>query len=139
VQTGDTPRPAPLNYETPSGNTLRLRDVACALLKVAAGAVMFLWFIVSGLLSVHVVGAKLFLMCVYGPGRVWHERLTILEIPRSRPYPVSNGDFIARGHFFHFVISFACWAAMVVGPPLIVDWVWRLIARVSRSRGARRV
>jgi hypothetical protein len=92
---------------------------------------MVLWVIVAGLLSVHWIGAKLFLTCIYGPGRVWHEGLTLLDVPRSRPYPVSNGDFIARGHFGHFLISLACWVVMVFGPLWIVDRAGRLFRRAA--------
>lgn len=65
--------------------------------------VFLLWF------SVYVVGAKLFLICVYGFSRVWNENLTLINIPKTKPYIVSNGDLITEGHFTHFVISCTCW------------------------------
>jgi hypothetical protein len=134
VQARDRPKPI-LNYSPPPPAPIRFRTVVFAVLKFAAGATMILWVLVSLFLATHVVGAKLFLACIYGPTRVWREHLTILEIPKHRPYPVSNGDFITYGHFVHFLISLVCWFAMVIGPLFLIDRIGRLFRprRVAHS------
>jgi hypothetical protein len=62
-------------------------------------------------LSIYVIGAKLFLVYVYGWSRVRAEALTLVSMPKGRPWVVSNGDALAD-HQLHFVISLACWFAL---------------------------
>ena len=62
-------------------------------------------------LSIFVIGAKLFLVYIYGWSRVRAEGLTLVSMPKGRPWVVSNGDSLAD-HQLHFVISLACWFAI---------------------------
>jgi hypothetical protein len=66
-----------------------------------------LWF------SIRVIGAKLFLVYLYGWVRVREDHLTILRMPKGHPWPVSNGDFIDPGATgVHYVIALLCWFAI---------------------------
>src|SRR5258708_2584507 len=67
------------------------------------------WAIGTLLVSIRVIGAKLFLVYLYGWTRVQQEQLRILKMPKNAPWPVSNGDVITQGYFIHFLISGACW------------------------------
>jgi len=70
------------------------------------------WALGTLLFSIHVIGSKLFLVYLYGWTKVQQEHLRILKMPKGSPWPVSNGDLIAEGHFIHFLISGACWFAL---------------------------
>jgi len=70
------------------------------------------WTFGTLMLSIHVVGAKLFLVYLYGWSKVQHEHLRILSMPKAHPWPVSNGDVISEGQFVHYLISLVCWFAM---------------------------
>ena len=63
-------------------------------------------------MSKDVLGARLFLVYLYGWTRVQQEHLRILDMPKRHPWPVSNGDLIREGSFIHFLISLACWLAL---------------------------
>ena len=78
----------------------------------------------SFIFSNLVVASKLFLIYLYGWSRVWHEHLRILRMPKGRPWPVSNGDFINQGFFIHFLIAMACWFALFIPTYLLL---WRLL------------
>ena len=77
-------------------------------------AVLFLvWAMGTLPLSIHVIGAKLFLIYLYGWSNVHHEHLTIVKMSKgSKPWLVSNGDTISSGHFIHWLISLGCWLAI---------------------------
>ncbi len=62
--------------------------------------------------SIDVLGARLFLVYLYGWTRVQQEHLRILQMPKGQPWPVSNGDLIRDGHFIHFLFALACWYAL---------------------------
>jgi hypothetical protein len=64
------------------------------------------------LFSVNVIGARLFLVYVYGWDKVRHEHLRILKMPKGSDWPVSNGDMIREGFFIHYLISLCCWLVM---------------------------
>lgn len=83
------------------------REMGCA-----ATLLWLAWAIATLMFSIHVIGARLFLVYVYGWSRVHQEHLRILDMPKGDPWPVSNGDMIAHGHFVHFLISGACWLAL---------------------------
>jgi hypothetical protein len=70
------------------------------------------WALGTLILSIRVIGARLFLVYLYGWGRVQQEQLRFLDMPKNAPWLVSNGDSIEKGHFVHFVISSACWLAL---------------------------
>ena len=70
------------------------------------------WALMTLNFSITFVGAKLFLICLYGWTKVWHERLHILDMPKGRPWPVSNGDLIHDWQALHFVLSLVCWFAL---------------------------
>ncbi len=70
----------------------------------------FFWAMVTNGFATWMVGAKLFLICLYGWTQVSAQGLEIVAMPKGRPWPVSNGDFIPEGqHFYHALISGACW------------------------------
>jgi hypothetical protein len=78
------------------------------------------WALGTLMFSIHIVGAKLFLICVYGWGRVLNEHLRILKMSKREPWLISNGDRLAEGHFVHFLISGACWLLLFLATyPLI--------------------
>jgi uncharacterized membrane-anchored protein YitT (DUF2179 family) len=62
--------------------------------------------------AAKIIGARLFLIYVYGWSRVQDEHLRILSMPKTRAWPVSNGDTIQEGHFIHFLISSVCWIGL---------------------------
>jgi hypothetical protein len=70
------------------------------------------WALGTLLLSIRVVGAKLFLIYLYGLSKVQNEHLQILSMPKGRPWPLSNGQVISEAHFVHYLISVGCWFAM---------------------------
>ncbi len=70
------------------------------------------WGLATLFFAKDVLGAKLFLVYLYGWTRVQQEHLRILDMPKGRPWPVSNGDLIREGHSIHFLISLACWYAL---------------------------
>ncbi len=70
------------------------------------------WALGTLMFSIRVIGARLFLVYVYGWNTVQQEQLRLLEMPKNAPWLVSNGDSIEKGHFVHFVISSACWLAL---------------------------
>src|SRR5260221_4745937 len=70
------------------------------------------WAVGTLMLSIRVIGARLFLVYLYGWGRVQQEQLRVLDMPKHAPWLVSNGDSIEKGHFVHFVISSACWLTL---------------------------
>jgi hypothetical protein len=70
------------------------------------------WALGTSLLSINVIGAKLFLIYCYGWSRVYHEHLSIVRMSKTRPWLVSNGDVITDGFFIHWLISLACWLAL---------------------------
>jgi hypothetical protein len=70
------------------------------------------WALGTLLFSINVLGARLFLVYVYGWQRVNGEHLRILKMPRGADWPVSNGDMIGEGFFVHYVISLFCWFAI---------------------------
>ena len=92
------------------------------------------WALATLLFSIHVIGARLFLIYIYGWARVRREHLRILDMPKGDPWPVSNGDVIAQGHFVHFLISAACWLALFFTTATLFQLVMR--ARVRREPGA---
>jgi hypothetical protein len=67
------------------------------------------WGLGTLLLSINVIGAYLFLVYLYGWGRVRHEHLRILKMANGQPWVVSNGDLITEHHFIHYLISGVCW------------------------------
>jgi hypothetical protein len=78
------------------------------------------WAVGTLLLSIHVIGAKPFLIYLYGWSIVQHEHPRILSMPKGRPWPLSNGQAISEGHFVHYLISLVCWFAMFfVSYPLV--------------------
>jgi hypothetical protein len=72
----------------------------------------FPWALGTLLFSIHVLGAHLFLVYVYGWQRVNSEHLRILKMPKGADWPVSNGDMIREGFFVHYLITLFCWLAM---------------------------
>ena len=64
------------------------------------------------LFSFNVVGSRLFLIYVYGWDKVYLQHLRLLNMPKGRAWPVSNGDMIREGFFIHYLISMVCWFAM---------------------------
>jgi hypothetical protein len=90
------------------------------------------WALGTLLFSIHVVGARLFLVYVYGWQRVQNEHLRILKMPKGSDWPVSNGDMIREGFFVHYLISSLCWLAMfLVTYPLV-----RLLLPAAKRRVA---
>lgn len=78
------------------------------------------WALATLVFSADVLGARLFLLYLYGWTRVQQEHLRILQMPKGRPWPVSNGDLIRDGHFIHFLFSLACWYALFLATyPLV--------------------
>jgi hypothetical protein len=74
------------------------------------------WGLATLLFSIHVIGAKLFLIYLYGWSRVHQEQLSILKMQKgSGPWLVSNGDLIVEGHFVHFLVSLGCWFVLFFG------------------------
>ena len=71
-----------------------------------------IWAVATSLLCIHVIGAKIFLIYLYGWNKVRHEHLSIVRMSKSAPWLVSNGDMISRGHFIHWLISLGCWFAI---------------------------
>jgi hypothetical protein len=68
------------------------------------------WGVATLEFSALVVGAKVFLICLYGWKKVHEQGLVIVAMPKGRPWPISNGDFIPQGqHFYHYLISLVCW------------------------------
>jgi hypothetical protein len=71
------------------------------------------WALATAEFSALVVGAKLFLICLYGWTKVHEQGLRILAMPKGHSWPVSNGDFIPQGQqFYHYLISVVCWLAI---------------------------
>src|SRR5258708_39780863 len=70
------------------------------------------WALGTLMFSIRVIGARLFLVYLFGWSRVQQEQLRLLEMPKNAPWLVSNGDSIEKGHFVHFVISSACWLTL---------------------------
>jgi hypothetical protein len=62
--------------------------------------------------SINVIAPKLFLMCIYGPGRALREHLRIVDMPKGAAWTVSNGDAISRGHVVHFLFALVSWMAL---------------------------
>jgi len=71
------------------------------------------WALATLEFSVFVVGAKLFLICLYGWTKVHDQKLAILSMPKGDPWPLSNGDLIPQGQqFFHYLITLGCWLVL---------------------------
>jgi hypothetical protein len=70
--------------------------------------VMIAWGWFTNVLAVYVIGARLFLIYLYGWHKVQQEHLRILSMPRGRHWPVSNGDMIGDTGI-HFLISLVVW------------------------------
>jgi hypothetical protein len=71
------------------------------------------WGIGTLLFSHNVVGAKVFLIYLYGWTRVSNEHLTIVKMPKGYAWVVSNGDLIDHASTgVHFVIAAICWFAL---------------------------
>jgi hypothetical protein len=69
----------------------------------------FFWGIGTVTLSHFVIGAKLFLVYVYGWAKVWNDGLRLVDMPNGHPWRVSNGDVITDSLSIHWFISATCW------------------------------
>jgi hypothetical protein len=72
-------------------------------------------FLAWGLLTfypAYYASHYLFLIHLYGFSRVRAEHLHFTEMPKGRPWVVSNGDVITEGYFVHFLIGVGLWFAL---------------------------
>jgi hypothetical protein len=88
------------------------------------------WALGTLLFSVHVVGARLFLVYLYGWSRVQNEHIRILSMPKGHPWPLSNGQQIREGHFIHYLISMVCCLVMFYPSYLLLR---RLLPRARQA------
>ena len=78
------------------------------------------WAIGTLLFATRWIGAKLFLIYLFGWEKVRQEHLTLPAMPKGHPWPVSNGDVVTGDFFIHYLIFTVCWLAIFAGTYPIV-------------------
>lgn len=79
-----------------------------------AGIAVLTWFFGIFLVA-NVLADVPFLISVYGFGRVWHERLYIIErVAGGGPWFVSNGDRLVDGLHVHSFFAMAIFVGLIV-------------------------
>lgn len=77
--------------------------------------VLFFLCCITALYIAHsIIGAKLFLIYLYGWDAVQNEHLTFTDMPKVGPWLVSNGDIITDKKTIHFFITVICWWAISI-------------------------
>jgi hypothetical protein len=82
-------------------------------IAAALGTLMF---------AAHLV-AESFLVYLYGWSTVWQQRLHFVDMPKGRPWPISNGDLMTDGFFLHYLITAALWLPLVAVTYPALRWL----------------
>jgi hypothetical protein len=88
------------------------------------------------ILAASQISNHLFLAHYYGWSRWWRDSLAFVEMPKGKPWLVSNGDRLQVG-FGHFCVSLGMWLPLFW---LTLCGVTRVLGRhrISKKRGLTR-
>jgi hypothetical protein len=98
------------------------------------GPVTFVLALGTLLLSTNVISPKILLIYLYGWDRFSREHLRFLDMPKTGPWRVSNGDLIPDHGFILYLIGVVCWLAIFFTTYLLLR---RLLPKRKTGRTER--
>lgn len=94
---------------------------------------VFIWGVVTGLISYWIIAPRLYLILRYGWARVRQEGLTVVEMHHLHErWTISNGDEFFVWEHQHDLLGLAVWVPIMV---VTVPILW-LVFRMAKGKGA---